>query len=216
MIIVDYPPGGLGNFAAQVITDTVINTGQPSFHNNHSRESRAYDIQLVCRSQQEFLHRLAEWQPTHSVAICHSHGAVAELKRYTNYRIISIRPVKRWLQLYLNKQLKAMPQATMPAAQSYDWHYRAIESMKTQESYSIDHELLNFDHFYSGPEQFRHTIQQLNPLADSDGLYHLFNQTQQPILDQIAQLEQLAESGRAIQHRTNLEQALIAWIRQDR
>jgi hypothetical protein len=170
MVIIDYTPGGLGNFAAQVVTGTAKDPGGPSFHNNWRWESCAYDIQLVCRSQQEFLQRLAQWRPTHSVAICHSHGAGAELKRLTDSRIISIRPVNRWLQLYLNRHLKAVPLNTVPVEQSYDWHYRAIYWMKINESYSIDHELLNFDNFYSGPDEFRHTIQQLNPLADSDQL----------------------------------------------
>jgi len=215
MVIINYSPGGLGNFAAQVVTGTVTDPGNSSFHTNFHSGS-AYDIQLVPqKTQAEFLHSLAEWRPTRPVAICHSYGAAAELERYTDSRIISIRPVNRWLQLFLNRELKAVHQDVVPPARSYEWYYQAIRWMKIHESYPINHELVNFDNFYSGPELFRRTIQQLNPQADSDQLYHLFNQTQQPIRDLMAELEQLASTNQDIQHRSNLEQAIITWIRQD-
>jgi len=213
MIIVDYPPGGLGNFAAQVITGTVRDPGHAVFHKNF--HWGYYDIQLVQPTQADFLHQLAQWQPQHSVAICHSHGAAAELRRYRDARIISIRPVNRWLQLWLNRELKAVPSNTVQTTHSLKWHYHAIRCMKIQESYPIDHELLNFDNFYSGSEGFRHNIQQLSPQADCDGLYDLFNRTQRPILDRMAQLRQMAESGQDHPGMSHMEQAIVAWLRQD-
>jgi hypothetical protein len=209
MIIVDYPPGGLGNFAAQVITDTVFNCGHPSFHENH----KAYDIQLVQKTQADFLDCLAQWQPEYPVAICHSYGNTTEIKNRVDCRIISIQPVNNWLQLWVNKELKAVPKNAVQTTQSYEWYYHALSGFKNMwEDLTVD-ELVNFDNFYLGPEEFYHNIQQLNPAADAEYIYDIFVNTQQPILDRMAKLKQLAESDQDITQLPCFDQAVINLIR---
>jgi hypothetical protein len=208
MIIIDYPPGGLGNFAAQVVTNTVINSGDPSFHKN----PRAYDIQLVQPSQADFLNCLAQWQPKYPVAICHSYGAAAEIKKRVDCRIISIQPVDNWLQLHVNKELKAVPQGR-PVQNSYEWYYYAPLSLKTTWAYPVVDELVNFDNFYLGPAEFDHNIQQLNPSAPSELLYRIFNQTQQAVTDHLVALRARAHSGQDTQGLNIRDRAIVDLLR---
>ena len=211
MIIIDYPPGGLGNFVAQIITNTVENINHVSFHRNWETIDKHYDIQLVQRSKELFLSVLNTWKPKHRLAIAHGFGAIHEVKNRVNCEIISIRPVNNWLQLFLNKEMKAAADDRLRSEQqtTYDFYCRTYANIKAICDWPVVGKFVNFDDFYQGQEKFYQLVHELNPNADAEKIYEIFCVTQKPILDKLEYLKQLSITNDSTDHLNNFDRAVV-------
>ena len=211
MIIIDYPPGGLGNFVAQVITDTLKDSEHSSFHRILYP---IYDIKLVQKSKELFQSLAKDWKPKHSVAVVHSYGdlqTLNDLKKKFNAKIFTIRPFDNWPQLFLNCEEKAT--ADNKENKNRNWssneYYNHFQNLKTNWGYSAIDEILNFDNFYKDELIFCQTLKNLNPSADFQKIYKIFQKTQMPLIDKLQQIIQASKSKQNFKNLSALDQALI-------
>ena len=212
MIIVDYPPGGLGNFIAQILTNTVRNPKHVSFHRNIA----SYDIKLLKNSDKEFLSVLESWKPKGTVAISHSFGAIGAAKTRFDCKIISVRAKQYWPQLYLNLYMKASADDPYHQENSYEWYYRRYQNLINTWSYPEVDEILNFDEFYQDATKFYQVVTKLNPKADAHKIYDIFCTTQKPVLDKMIYLKQIADTLGDVSHLNNFDQALVTILKESK
>lgn len=210
MIFVDYPPGGLGNFVAQILTNNISHENHVSFHRS---KTQTYDAVLSQSSRELFLKTLDKWRPQHQVCIGHSWGAVDHLKRKHDCRVYSIRVGQCWPELFLNVYNKAMvDNATANKHPSvddcdnfYNYMLRMFDFDRSMTDITID-----FDSFYGSRDQFLYQVNLINPEADGAAVYNKFCITQQLIVDRLKYLKDLAQLDRAEHDLASFEKVLLA------
>ena len=209
MIFIDYPPGGLGHFIAQVFTNNFSKEDHVSFHRI---KSKSYDATLSQSSQELFLKKLTKWQPKYPVSIGHSWGAIDQLKNKVKCKIISVEVNQCWPELFLNVYNKAMVDNLSanknPSIAECNNFYNYMLTC-----FNVDNSLadikINFDNFYGSKENFFNEIKKINPDADVNVVYNIFCTTQQPIIDRLKYLKQLSQQFTINEPLVNFEKVLI-------
>ena len=231
-IVIDYPPGGLGNFVAQVYTDTVSpNVFSHIFHRNKIRK---YWPPLTKRPDQvlELLSRIRSKTLVEDVAVCHTHGHSEILSGLDGVEIWSISVTEKFPILFLNKQLKANANLSVTDRNNSriqaPWaQFGCSERETLVREYLYDFKLhtrvqpadkyINFDNFYKSPEDCKAEIEKINTQIDSQSVCQIFYKSQQLIIDRynklIGILDQISNNTSAdLSTLPVLDQAMIAAI----
>ena len=201
MKIIDYTPGGLGNFIGQIFSNSISTSGHLSFHRNQGN----YGTELVTH-QHIFAERAPNWIPSTPVNICHSWGQLD---------LISYRPIEKWqvyvdqqhLYLFYNFYLKA--HATFIKLPEDHWHKQSAKSQSDHKilpsrkwatgiMHNLYHKwptkpnsaadkLIRFDDFYDSKQSFFNVVQSLNPTLSLtlDEIWNIWTTSQQPIFDAV-------------------------------
>ena len=196
-IVVDYPPGGLGNFIAQIYTNTVLtHEGSTTFHRNK--------IQNYWPQRPKTANNLAELMDlirtkslVEDIAICHTHG--------NSEILVGLDGILLWLVvvdeyfpiLFLNKQLKA--KASMAVGNLVDNTDRVsiiheyLHDFKLHTRLRHADRYILFDNFYKGQNECIAEINKINPDADADNVYQIFSRSQNPIVNRYNKLKSMIE-----------------------
>lgn len=203
MIIIDYPPGGLGNFVAQVITDSIdYNSPNLSFHSTTNRD--VINLELLVE-EELFLQKVATWLPTTEICLAHSHGHLDKLIEKVTaiyYQVV----VSEKIEIYiLNQQLKAV--ASMANGKEYmqeyiEKHFDSAEPWQYRENFYLQYlwlktpsyintpnkqaNIVYFDNFYKDQLAFYEEIKKINKDIDVHKVYNKFIQSQRFLLDKIS------------------------------
>ena len=99
MIFIDYPPGGLGNFLAQCLTNTVnFDNSHVSFH----RTKNSYYDRLTPEDSTTFNNVFANYTFEKNVAVIHSYGNLGLVRQhYPDSTIIQV-VVDKEIAIFLN------------------------------------------------------------------------------------------------------------------
>ena len=206
MIVIDYPPGGLGNFVAQVITNSInYDDSNLSFHRTTTTAKDIIDSELTVDSEESFLQNITTWASTAEVCLIHSYGQLDKLIEKVNSSIYYQIVVSKKIEIYiLNQYLKAL--ADNPNGEKYmqdyvekyfgsaePWQYREhvylqYHWLKTPSYVNTPNKQANiiyFDNFYKDQNSFCKEIKKINRDIDVNKVYNKFIQTQRFLLDKI-------------------------------
>ena len=205
MIVIDYMPGGLGNFIAQVITGFSFDRKRTvaSFHHGDVN----YDIQLVQRSPDAFREKIVNWKPQYPIAIAHTWNQTELLRKHIDCKLYSVVVREKWIELMMNWYLKAVKSDPL-YYQRGDNYYNAFQHFSAYSNWSAD-AYIEFDNFYKTKDLFVLEIQKLNPNADADKIYDYFCQTQRPIIGHINFLKNYIAANYDVTQLDNFEQVVV-------
>ena len=231
-IIIDYPPGGLGNFVAQVYTNTVsFDAASPVFHQSKVRK---YWPPLSGRPNQvpELLRLIRSNTLIEDVAVCHTHGHSEILADLEGVEIWNVLVVEYFPMLFLNKQAKANADLSIldriyqrKKAATLWGCLTDLERESFMREYLYDFKLhtrvqpadryIQFDNFYKSPEDCKMEIEKINHSADSRAISQIFYKSQESLIRRYNNLTVLLEQ---ISNNTStdlstlpvLDQAMIA------
>jgi hypothetical protein len=198
MIIIDYPPGGLGNFLAQVITHTKMNADHLSFHQTPGDYDR-----LVLESATEFVNAWPNFIINHSVVVIHSFGHLYLVrKRFPQARIIQV-VVNNEISIYMNnmyrKACEDNPNSDSTLHEYLIKHYGQDTQPTRRENYALSYlyflnnkdyhntvnpladVIINFDNLYQDFNSFQLELDKITS-NNLEPLFELFVKTQDPII----------------------------------
>lgn len=209
MIIIDYPPGGLGNFLAQCAQGSINENSidNLSFHN--SWMSITYDYHLVDK-EQEFFAKLPLHKPTSDLVICHSWGRLSFVReKYPDSYIVQV-IVKDRVDIYLNnlyrKTYKDEEEFLMATSEYLTRHWdktsfssarridiasRYIRSTMTSLErwhHSPDplaDAYINFDNLYQDIESMSTELKKIGSKTGAEAAWNILQKTQKTILDKV-------------------------------
>ena len=214
MTFIDYPPGGLGNFVAQVLTGQASNTQALCWH--HSAQN--YDIALVQPNADAFRAAAASWQPRASLAIGHSWGLIDLIRQRGLTEIITVQVQHCWLELYVNLWTKAMPGVppeNSSHAMTRDECKRQLKHLPQTMSFTHYHSerTVCFDDFYGKKSDFLSAVEPLNSAVKPLHLLKHFRRTQAPVIDILNNIRTAAHTGQCIDHYPAWQQAAVDYLR---
>lgn len=209
-IIVDYPPGGLGHFIAQVKLNLIDNHTYPlSFHSMYNLRYD-YDIELIVDSKKKFLERLSQWEPKKTLSVCHSWGNAKLLKQTFNCQVWQVLVDQSLIYLHLNRLMKAAGWNDTIDKDLFDrfksgfksgtdagikrlWYFNSLKYLQLSPWRDADL-VIKFDDFYKDQNSFAETISKINPNADIEAIYNAFLKSQTPIIDRVNRYTNVVEA----------------------
>jgi hypothetical protein len=203
-IVIDYPPGALGHFISQILTNNINYSNQHiSFH----KSPITIDKQLIVVNEQQFLNKIESWVPTNKVVLSHSFGSIGKLKEKIDCTIIQVVVNEETIYYMLNQHLKANAdnrKANIYRTRHMIKHYNNAACWSIRENYCYQYKwlknensyikqphaeadvIINFDNFYKNQELFFSEINRINDQIDNKlKLYNFFQTTQKSILDKV-------------------------------
>lgn len=237
MIIIDYPPGGLGNFLAQVVTNTIdLNYQQPSFHRNRN----TYDT-LSLDTPSDFAQAWPDFVPTSDVFVIHSFGQLDLVRRrYPQSTIIQV-VVGKEIAIYMNNMYrKACADNSMTESTLHKYliqHYGADSTATRRENYALSYLhflhnqdyhntpsdyadiIINFDNLYQGFERFQLEINKIKH-NDIPSIFKVFVETQNIIISRTKLYQDIVNGTKNYQecaeHFDTIDHGLLAGMLQDK
>lgn len=196
-VLIDYPPGGLGNFIAQIFTNSIdLNLFYLAYH---STQDRNYDDSLISSTKEEFLSKLKTWEPTSTVTIIHSFGTLDSFNFSGKvYQVvveddmisyILAQQIKTGaingdsLKNYIEQNYGTFSNSTV--RENYAYQYQYLRSNKTfiNSASSRADVIISFDNFYKDEKSFIAEVKKINPSIETERLYEHFITTQMPIVE---------------------------------
>jgi hypothetical protein len=239
MIFIDYPPGGLGHFLAQILTtDDELPDNHISFHRNLKKKYSA----LTLESSEQFCQQIKSFVPSNEVTVTHSFGNINELRtRWPSATIIQV-VARQEIAILLNnmwrKAAAANPNSETTLSNRLIQHYKKDTVAIRREDYALSylyfkqnagyhntrHPMtdieINFDNLYQGP-YFMHTeLLKIKKEVDITKIDKVFQTTQQPIIQKNNLYKELvAESISWEQHKhyfDTIDHGLICGMLQEK
>jgi hypothetical protein len=238
--VLDYPPGGLGNFIAQVlVNDNIVSSDNLSFHDNQNKHKWYVSLQDASIDDSidaliTLKEKLKDPNLIGKLVIVHTYKHTHELLNVPNIKLYQVIIQEYGTILFYNKHLKVYnhfggnPKKTHIIKKNWNtnepWVERecSVLELKYQQSISntptigVDHHI-NFDNFYKNKDSFMHEVQRLNPLADVERLYRIFCDSQEPILNKLQLVNGIINTIKQgidtdISHLEPLDQAVVAGL----
>ena len=215
--MLDFPPGGLGNFIAQVlVNDIIVSSDSLAFHDNQNKQK--WYVSLQDDSIDDSIDKLIILQeklkdPTliGKLVIVHTYEHTKELLNVPNIKLYQVIVQEYGTILFYNKHLKVYkhigsnPKKIHIIEKNWNTNEPWVEreflvlELKYQQSISntptvgVDHHI-NFDNFYKNKDSFIHEVQRLNPIADVKKLYNIFCESQAPVLAKLQLVTGIVDS----------------------
>jgi len=201
MIFIDYPPGGLGNFLAQVITSNgEVFDKHLSFHHSVKKQYSA----LIPNSPEQFCRQIKSFVPSHEVTVVHSYGHINELRtRWPSATIIQV-VARQEIAILLNNMWRkaAVENPNLETALSNRLikYYKKDTVATRRENYALSylhfkqnsgyhntlHPLadieINFDNLYQDSNLMHAELSKIKKDNDITKIYKVFQSTQQSII----------------------------------
>lgn len=201
MIFIDYPPGGLGNFLAQILTNnSELSDTHASFHRSLKKEYSS----LTPESSEQFCRQITSFVPKHEVTVTHSFGNINELRnRWPSATIVQVVARQEIAILLNNMWRKAAvdnPNSEKTLSNRLIQHYKKNTVATQRENYARSylyfkqnagyhntrHPLtdieINFDSLYQGPYLMHTELIKIKTDIDISKINKVFQLTQQPII----------------------------------
>jgi hypothetical protein len=238
-VLIDYPPGGLGNFIAQlrvgsVVDPDTIKKNSLSFH----QRADNYDASWLAVARSDFRKRLAGpvERPVYDTVVAHSWGMAPEMARHmNNARIWNVQINDHRVPLILNRWLKAARgdvsylsvKIRCPCIMRLK-QYEVVKYINRVESWAFGktdyqvEKVIMFDKFYGSLDLFFSQVIDINPDLDPEPIWRLFQRTQHPVLDRYQRYQDIVmavDTGTSIKipdQFTPLDHGLIAYMLENR
>lgn len=228
MIIIDYPPGGLGHFLAQCVRGTIIEDaiGHLSFHD---REDPAYDY-FLADSKESFFEKLPLHEPTSDLMICHSWGQLASIKKkYPDSYIVQV-VVKDRIDIHINnvyrKAVRGSKKSILEFFEHLNQHWDRVSvssatrvdialryvrsAMASMEHWyyapdpSADAHII-FDNLYLDIESMDKELKKIGSKSDTRVAWNVLQRTQKLILDKVKLYPMVLNNLSEIDQNPNLD-----------
>lgn len=202
MIFIDYPPGGLGNFLAQILTNQLDMFSQHmSFHRN---PKKLYSV-LTPESGEQFCQQIRSFVPAHEVSVIHSFGNLDQIRiRWPSATIVQI-VVRQEIAILLNNMWRKAaadnPNSEETLSKRLIQYYNKDTVATRRENYALNYLYfkqtagyhntrhactdieINFDNLYQGIDLMFAELFKVKEDVDVEKIYPVFQLTQKPIIE---------------------------------
>ena len=201
MIFIDYPPGGLGNFLAQILTtDGELSDKHISFHRMKGKKYSA----LTPESSEQFCQQIKTFAPSNEVTVTHSFGNINELRtRWPHATIIQVVARQEIAILLNNMWRKAAgdnPNSETTLSNRLMQHYKKDTVAIRRENYALSylyfkqnagyhntrHPMtdieIDFDNLYQGPDLMHMELLKIKKDVAITKINKVFQSTQHLII----------------------------------